>query len=64
MFLESKDQNLRFFYALFAGVIVSTGGFTFPPRMFANNTAEYPDNGILDKEILRYFFSISSPNDI
>jgi hypothetical protein len=63
MFLKSKHENPYFFYPLFAGVIASTGGFTFPPRMFSNKSAEYPDNGILDKEILKSFFAISGPDD-
>jgi hypothetical protein len=63
MFLKSKIENPYFFYPPFAGVIASTGGFTFPPCMFANKSAEYPDNSILDKEILMSFFSISSPDD-
>jgi len=63
MFLKSKHENPEFFYAPFAGVIASTGGFTFPPRMFSNKSAEYPDNGILDAEILKTFFSISGPDD-
>jgi hypothetical protein len=63
MFLKSKNENPEFFYAPFAGVIASTGGFTFPRRMFSNKSAEYPDNGILDKEILKSFFSISGPDD-
>jgi hypothetical protein len=63
MFLKSKNENPYFFYPPFASVIVSTGGFTFPPRMFANKIAEYPDNCILDKEILKSFFSISGPDD-
>lgn len=63
MFLKSKHENPYFFYAPFAGVIASTGGFTFPPRMFANMVVAYPDNGILDKEILKSFFAISGPDD-
>jgi hypothetical protein len=63
MFLKSKNENPYFFYPPFASVIASTGGFTFPPRMFANKSAEYSDNSILDKGILKYFFSISGPDD-
>lgn len=63
MFLKSKNENPNFFYAPFAGVIASTGGFSFPPRMFSNKSAEYPDNGILNKEVLKSFFAISGPDD-
>lgn len=63
MFLKSKTENPEFFYAPFAGVIASTGGFTFPPRMFSNKSAAYPDNGILNKEILKSFFSITGSDD-
>jgi hypothetical protein len=63
MFLKSKNENPYFFYPPFASAIASTGGFTFPPCMFANKSAEYSDNGILDKEILKSFFSIPGPND-
>ncbi|KUJ21101.1 putative aromatic peroxygenase [Mollisia scopiformis] len=63
MFLKSVNENPQFFYAPFAGVIASTGGFSFPPRMMSNKSAEYPDNGILDKEVLKSFFSISGPDD-
>jgi len=63
MFEKSKTENPQFFYAPFVVVIASTGGFTFPPRMMSNKSAEYPDNGILDKEVLKYFFSISGPDD-
>jgi hypothetical protein len=63
MFLKSKNENPDFFYAPFAGVIASTGGFSFPPRMFSNKSAEFPDNGILDKEVLKSFFAISGPDD-
>jgi len=63
MFLKSKNENPQFFYAPFAGVIASTGGFSFPPRMFSNKSAEHPDNGILDKEVLKSFFAISGPDN-
>ncbi|KAF2086924.1 Cloroperoxidase [Saccharata proteae CBS 121410] len=63
MFLKSKNENPQFFYAPFAGVIASTGGFTFPPRMMSNKSAEHPDNGILDKENLKSFFSITGDDD-
>jgi hypothetical protein len=49
MFLKSKNENPEFFYAPFAGVIASAGGFTLPPCMFSNKTAVYLDNGLLDK---------------
>jgi hypothetical protein len=62
-FLKSKNENPEFFYAPFAGVIASTGDFTFPPRMFSNKSAAYPDNGILDKDILKSFFSINGTDD-
>jgi hypothetical protein len=63
MFLKSRNENPEFFYTPFAGVITSTGGFSFPPRMFSNKSPEYPDNWILGKEILKTFFSISGPDD-
>lgn len=63
MFLKSKHENPNFFYAPFAGVIASTGGFSFPPRLMSNKSAEHPDNGILDKEMLKSFFAISGPDN-
>lgn len=63
MFCLSKNENPYFFYSPFAGVIGSTGGFTFPPRMMANKSTEHPDNGLLDNDILKSFFSISGPDD-
>jgi hypothetical protein len=57
MFLKSKNENPYFFHPPLTGVIAPTGEFTFPPRMFANKSAENPDNEILDKEILKSFFS-------
>jgi hypothetical protein len=62
MFLKSKNEN-PYFYPPLAGVITSTGGFTFPPRMFANKSAEYPDNGIPGKKIHKSFFSIAGPDN-
>lgn len=59
MFYLSKNENPYFFYAPFAGVIASTGGFNFPPRLMSNKSAAYPDNGILDGEILKTFFAVS-----
>lgn len=58
MFELSKRTNPYFFYAPFAGVIASTGGFTFPPRLMSNKSAAYPDNGYLSADILNSFFSV------
>lgn len=59
MFYLSKDENPYFFYAPFAGVIASTGGFNFPPRLMSNKSAAHPDNGILDGNMLKTFFSVT-----
>lgn len=59
MFLKSVHENPYFFYPPFAGDIAVTGGFTFPPRMMANKSTEYPDNGYLSASTLNSFFSIT-----
>jgi len=57
-FNDSVTRNPYFFYSPFAGVLVSPAGFSFPVRMMANHTAEFPE-GSLSKAQLMSFFSIT-----
>lgn len=59
-FQESKSQNPYFFYSPFAGILVSPAGYSFPARMMANHSTQYPD-GYLDPETFKSFFGISGP---
>lgn len=43
----------------FAGVLVSPAGFSFPIRMMANHSAEFPEDS-LSRFQLMFFFSITS----
>ncbi|KUJ24283.1 putative aromatic peroxygenase [Mollisia scopiformis] len=57
-FNDSITRNSHFFYSPFAGVLVSPAGFSFPVRMMANHSAEFPE-GSLSKAQLMSFFSIT-----
>lgn len=55
---QSKANNPYFFSAPFAGVAVQPAAYTFIYRFMANKSAEYPE-GVLNKEVLKSFFSIT-----
>lgn len=60
---DSEQNNPYFFSAPFAGVLVSPAGYSFPPRMMSNKSAEFP-TGTLSRESLMSFFSITGePGD-
>jgi hypothetical protein len=45
-FNDSVTRNPYFFYSPFAGVLVSLAGFSFPVRMMANHSAEFPEGSL------------------
>ena len=60
-FQESIDKNPDFTYNPFAGILVTQAAYTFIYRFMANKSAEYPE-GVLNKDVLKSFFSISGPD--
>lgn len=54
---ESENTNPYFFYSPFAGILVSPAAYSFPPRMMANHSEEYPD-GYLDRATFASFFGV------
>ena len=52
------SNNPYFFYGPFSGLLVSTAGHAFLPRLMANFSTQYP-NGMLDKKILMSEFAVS-----
>ncbi|KAK0262779.1 hypothetical protein LTS09_002754 [Friedmanniomyces endolithicus] len=61
-FQESIDKNPLFVYGPFTGMAVSQAAFTFIYRFMANHSAEYPE-GVLNKDVLKSFMSISGPEN-
>jgi len=59
---QSKAENPYFFSAPFAGIAVQPAAYTFIYRFMANKSAEYPE-GILNKDVLKSFFSITGDDD-
>ena len=59
---DSINKNPDFYYAPFAGAVVSQAAFSFIYRFMANKTAEQPE-GILNKNVLKSFFSISGSDE-
>ena len=57
-FQESLHQNPYFFNGPFSGVLVQPAAYTFIYRFMANHTSANPD-GILRKDVLKSFFSIT-----
>jgi hypothetical protein len=57
-FNDSISNNPYFFHSAFAGVFVSPAGYSFPVRMMANHSDQFP-RGSLSKEQLMSFFAIS-----
>lgn len=59
---QSKANNPYFFSAPFSGVAVQPAAYTFIYRFMANKSEEHPE-GVLNKEVLKSFFSISGDDD-
>jgi hypothetical protein len=57
-FNGSIQHNSPFFYSPFSGILVSPARFSFPVRMMANPTGEFP-KGSLTKKQLKSFSSIT-----
>lgn len=55
------SQNPKFTYQPFTGMAVSQAAFTFIYRFMANHSAEAPE-GILSRDVLKSFMSISGPD--
>ena len=60
-FDESVNENPYFFYSPFSGILVSPAAYSFPPRMMANHSEEYPD-GYLDRQTFASFFGVTGDN--
>lgn len=58
---DSLYNNPYFFYSPFAGVLVSPAAYSFPPRMMANHSEEYPD-GYLSRSTFASFFGVTGDN--
>lgn len=61
-FQESIDKNPYFFYGPFDGIEVSQAAFTFIYRFMSNKSAENPE-GVLNKDVLKSWMSISGPEN-
>ncbi|KAF2167401.1 hypothetical protein M409DRAFT_66015 [Zasmidium cellare ATCC 36951] len=61
-FKESVAKNPYFAYLPFGGIEVSQAAFTFIYRFMSNKSSEYPE-GILDKEVLKSFMSVTGPEN-
>lgn len=57
-FRDSVEKNPNFFFSPFAGVLVTPAAFSFPPRMMANFSEEYPD-GYLSRDTFASFFGVT-----
>ncbi|ETN38619.1 uncharacterized protein HMPREF1541_06656 [Cyphellophora europaea CBS 101466] len=57
-FQQSIENNPYFFNGPFSGVAVQPAAYTFIFRFMGNKSAEHPE-GILNKEVLKSFFSIT-----
>ncbi|KAF2086698.1 hypothetical protein K490DRAFT_44011 [Saccharata proteae CBS 121410] len=61
-FQESIDKNPYYSYLPFGGIEVSQAAFTFIYRFMSNKSAEHPE-GVLNKDVLKSFFSIQGDED-
>ncbi|WPH01539.1 Hypothetical protein R9X50_00438500 [Acrodontium crateriforme] len=61
-FDESIQKNPDYVFGPFTGMAVSQAAHTFIYRFMANKSAEYPE-GILNKETLKSFMSITGPEN-
>lgn len=57
-FRDSVERNPYFFFSPFAGLLVTPAAYSFPPRMMANFSEEYPD-GYLSRETFASFFGVT-----
>jgi len=58
----SIATNSHFFYSPFAGVLVAPAAYSFPPRMMANHSEEYPE-GYLSRQTFATFFGVEGNNE-
>ncbi|KAM0329874.1 hypothetical protein ACHAQA_004039 [Verticillium albo-atrum] len=56
-FEQSEKENSHFFFSPFAGVLVSPAAYSFPPRMMANHSEEFP-SGTLSRQVFSTFFGV------
>ncbi|KXS99931.1 hypothetical protein AC578_903 [Pseudocercospora eumusae] len=61
-FTESINKNPYFAYLPFGGIEVSQAAFTFIYRFMSNKSAENPE-GILNKNVLKSFMSVTGPEN-
>ncbi|KAH7030654.1 uncharacterized protein B0I36DRAFT_243142 [Microdochium trichocladiopsis] len=61
-FENSVSTNPYFFYSPFAGVLVSPAAYSFPPRMMANHSDEYPE-GYLSRQTFATFFGVDGNSE-
>jgi hypothetical protein len=54
---NSISKNPYFFFGPLSGLLVSNAAHSFPPRMMANFSTQYP-NGMLNKKILMTMFAV------
>ncbi|KAI5370767.1 putative chloroperoxidase [Septoria linicola] len=59
---ESIQKNPFFAYLPFSGIEVSQAAFTFIYRFMSNKSSEYP-SGVLNREVLKSFMSITGPDN-
>ncbi|KAG5745807.1 hypothetical protein H9Q72_005743 [Fusarium xylarioides] len=75
---DNNDMNMTYFMELYnlqkdaenpnysidvLGWLVRASPYSFTARLAANRSAEHPDDGILDKEMLKAFFSVYGPEE-
>ncbi|KAK6065444.1 oxidase [Seiridium cupressi] len=61
-FDHSKANNPYFFYAPFSSVLVSVASYSFPVRMMANHSEQYPD-GYLSRQTFASFFGVEGHDE-
>ena len=59
---DSVSKNPLFLYGPLDGILVSQAAFTFIYRFMSNKSAENPE-GVLNKDVLKSFMSVSGPED-
>ncbi|KAG5823594.1 hypothetical protein H9Q74_006304 [Fusarium xylarioides] len=75
---DNNDMNMTYFMELYnlqkdaenpnysidvLGWLVRASPYSFTARLAANRSTEHPDDGILDKEMLKAFFSVYGPEE-
>ncbi|CZT22238.1 related to oxidase [Ramularia collo-cygni] len=61
-YAESIAKNPDFAYLPFGGILVSQAAYTFIYRFMGNKSIEYP-SGVLNKDVLKSFMSITGDDD-